>query len=125
MHALASVGSYPVHGHEVSITPPGLAASFTTYPNPFNPATDEFATIGFSLPEDAEIGITVYSITGAVVRHLLERVARAAGAYSADQWDGRDDNGQPVVSGTYFCQIRAAIAGSREEIHRRKVAVLR
>jgi len=30
---------------------------------------------------------------------------REPGAYSDVRWDGRDDRGEPVASGIYFCRM--------------------
>jgi flagellar hook assembly protein FlgD len=69
------------------------------YPNPFNPST----VISFQLPVDSEVSLVIYSLTGQFVRH----VARGKFANGRHQvvWDGRDDRGRRVASGTYFYQI--------------------
>ncbi len=70
-------------------------------PNPFNPTT----TISFELAAPAPVSLRVYSVSGTLVRTLVER------DMSADQhsvvWDGRDNNGAPVSSGVYFCRLTA------------------
>lgn len=47
------------------------------YPNPFNPST----TIEFSLPLDAEISLSVYSITGELVTTLINNTNFTKGNY--------------------------------------------
>lgn len=47
------------------------------YPNPFNPST----TIEFSLPQDAEITLSVYSINGELVSTLIQNTNFAKGSY--------------------------------------------
>jgi hypothetical protein len=47
------------------------------YPNPFNPST----TIEFSLPQDADISLTVYSITGELITTLINNSSFAKGNY--------------------------------------------
>jgi acetyl esterase/lipase len=71
------------------------------YPNPFNPST----VISFQLPVDSEVSLVIYSLTGQFVR----QVARGKFANGRHQvvWDGRDDRGRRVASGTYFYQITA------------------
>jgi len=85
-------------------TPP--ARAFTTrlqqnYPNPFNPTT----CIAFEVEEGARgtMTLTVYDVTGARVRTLLDEPARA-GIHSV-MWDGRNDRGSTVGSGIYFYRL--------------------
>jgi hypothetical protein len=47
------------------------------YPNPFNPST----TIEFSLPQDADISLSVYSVTGELVTTLIENSSFVKGNY--------------------------------------------
>ena len=70
-------------------------------PNPFNPST----RIGFSLPADGPVTLKVFNITGQLVRTLVDE-SRPGGAYEV-AWDGRDDAGIAVSSGTYFYELRA------------------
>ncbi len=71
------------------------------YPNPFNPET----RIEYSLPEAAQVKITVYDVNGHLVRNLFSG-QQAAGIHTV-KWDGRDSSGQKVVSGIYFYHFRA------------------
>ena len=66
------------------------------HPNPFNPST----RIEFSLPQRAEILITVYSVRGERVAVLLNEI-REAGPGFVD-WNGLDDRGAEVASGIYL-----------------------
>ncbi len=69
-------------------------------PNPFNPST----TIFYDLPAAGRVTITVYDVHGRLVRSLLDR-QDAAGTRSV-AWDGRDNAGQRVASGTYFYRLQ-------------------
>ena len=73
------------------------------YPNPFNPET----TIRYQLPVQTKVTIQVYNINGQVVRSLIEQKATPAG-HHAVKWDGRNNLGIQVSSGTYFYQISTA-----------------
>jgi hypothetical protein len=68
-------------------------------PNPFNPAT----TFRFALPENELIEVAVFDVAGQLVRTL------AQGDYPAGMntltWDGTDDMGRAVASGTYVCRL--------------------
>ena len=73
------------------------------YPNPFNPAT----TIEFTVPPGADglVKIEVYNAAGQRVAKLVEETL-SAGAYKT-VWEGRDQSGQAVSSGTYFYRMEA------------------
>lgn len=76
------------------------------YPNPFNPET----WIPYQLADDADVQISIYDVTGVLVRRL-DLGHQKSGIYelkpTAAYWDGRSDNGEPVSSGLYFYQLRA------------------
>ena len=78
------------------------------YPNPFNPET----WIPFDLADDALVTIRIYDQRGNVIRRL-DLGYRPAGRYvtkgKAVYWDGRNDKGESLSSGTYFYQISAGI----------------
>ncbi len=69
------------------------------HPNPFNPST----TIGFALPKQQHVTISVYDLRGALVRTLT------SGTYSAGKhqvvWDGRSDDGNIAAAGTYIYRL--------------------
>jgi hypothetical protein len=71
------------------------------YPNPFNPST----IINFELGRDEMVNLTIYDISGRVVRSL------ASGEFTAGmhivEWDGNGDASNPLSSGIYFIQLKA------------------
>jgi flagellar hook assembly protein FlgD len=86
------------------------------YPNPFNSST----TIQYAIPsreqraEGKEKGLNselyalratlkIYNILGQEVRTLVDAV-QDPGYYSVT-WEGRDERGQEVSTGVYFCRI--------------------
>lgn len=71
----------------------------TNRPNPFNPRS----TIGYSLPQATRVTISVYDLQGRLVRGLVDET-KPAGEWSAE-WDGRDNAGQVVASGTYLVRL--------------------
>ena len=71
------------------------------YPNPFNPST----TIEYQLPTRGNIQIKVYNSIGQLVKALVDGKYEEPGNHSIG-WDGRNNAGDPVSSGTYFYQIR-------------------
>ena len=85
------------------------------YPNPFNPET----TIRYDLSSDAIVSLTIYNITGQVVRKLVDGESLAAGQYQA-VWDGRSESGASVASGMYFYLLHAG-----DYVAKRKMVLLR
>jgi len=83
-------------------------------PNPFNPRT----TIRFALAAAGAVELGIYDLQGRLVRQLLSE-AREAGAHDV-VWQGDDERGAAVPSGTYFCRLQA---GGRELT--RKLVLLR
>jgi flagellar hook assembly protein FlgD len=61
--------------------------------------------VAFALPHQADVSLSVYDATGAVVRQLRHGTT-AAGEYRL-RWDGRNDQGRTVPAGTYFCRLDA------------------
>ena len=76
------------------------------YPNPFNPET----WIPYRLAEEAFVTLTIYDLSGQVVR-ILDVGHRIASAYEsrskAVYWDGRNGLGERVASGIYFYTLTA------------------
>ncbi len=85
---------------------PDYTALLQNYPNPFNPET----WIPFQLSESANITISIYDISGKLIRTLFLG-DRHAGIYTARDraahWDGRNGVGEKVSSGVYFYRINA------------------
>jgi photosystem II stability/assembly factor-like uncharacterized protein len=71
------------------------------YPNPFNSST----IIKYDLKEDVQVSIKVYDILGRLVKTLIFDFQNAG--FKSINWDGKNDNGQFVASGLYFCKITA------------------
>jgi len=66
------------------------------YPNPFNPIT----TIQYEIPNDGNVRLVIYNILGQEVITLVN-YEQWAGKYSV-RWDGINQYGNQVASGTYF-----------------------
>jgi hypothetical protein len=92
--------------------PEKLALS-ANYPNPFNPGTQ----ITFELPETLQIKVAVYNASGQEIM-ILEEGRFQAGTWTTF-WDGRDQNGRALSSGTYFYQIKAG-----QQVMTRKMTLL-
>ena len=81
-------------------------ALLVNFPNPFNPET----WIPYQLAKPAEVTITIYAVSGHVVRQLVLG-HQAAGIYRnrsrAAYWDGKNEFSEPVASGLYFYTLTA------------------
>lgn len=74
---------------------------YQNFPNPFNPATQ----IKYSLARSTHVTLKIYNLQGQEVRTLVNQL-RPAGSQQV-VWDGKDQRGEPVMSGVYFYRIRA------------------
>ena len=85
---------------------PKETALLANYPNPFNPET----WIPYQLARPADVTLTIYAVSGRVVRQL-SLGHQPAGIYKdkarAAYWDGRNSVGEPVASGVYFYTLTA------------------
>ena len=84
------------------------------YPNPFNPET----TIEYELPASTEVELAVFNMMGQRVA-VLAKGHQPAGTQRV-VWNGRNEDGVPVISGVYLCSLKA---GRFEE--KRKMLLLR
>ena len=92
------------------ITVPALANRlYQNHPNPFNPETK----IRYTLSVPGHARLSVYTIAGRLVATLVNETL-PAGRHEI-RWDGRDDSGQSVASGTYFFRF---VAGNHIETKR-------
>lgn len=83
----------------------GLPKTFAlhqNYPNPFNPET----TIKYDLPKDCLVEIQIYNVLGQKVRTLVSTYQQAG--HQTILWNGLNDFGNMVASGTYIYKIKAA-----------------
>ncbi|MFN0149621.1 MAG: FlgD immunoglobulin-like domain containing protein [bacterium] len=84
-------------------------------PNPFNPSTQ----IAFTVDASAAVELRIYDSSGALVRTLVDE-PQTAGNHAVE-WNGADDAGRQVASGTYFYQLRV----NGEAVGSQKAVVLR
>ena len=71
------------------------------YPNPFNPST----TIGYALPQAADVRLDIYNVVGQRVRTLV--ATHQPAGYYAVEWKATDDSGHTLSSGVYFYHLQA------------------
>ncbi len=85
---------------------PTKSELFQNFPNSFNPET----WIPYQLHQDASVTVSIYDLTG----HLIRRFQlghQPAGYYldksKAIHWDGTNQSGEPVASGSYWYVLQA------------------
>ena len=95
------VGMGPVVGIDpLAAALPDQAILLQNYPNPFNPTT----TIRFLVNAPGPVQLAIYDTRGQLVQTLM-RQDMTPGSYTL-QWDGLDQQGQPVGSGLYLCRLK-------------------
>ena len=88
------------------------------YPNPFNPVS----IIQFDLPARSFVEISIYDISGKLVKRLIADQKDAG--YHRVEWNGTDSNGKRVSSGIYFYQMKAKNLKTGSEFIETKKMVL-
>lgn len=76
-------------------------------PNPCGGIT----SISFSLPVASRVKLSVYNITGQLVKTLVD--GQAGAGHHSVAWNGRDQGGQAAATGIYFYRMEAAGADGR------------
>lgn len=87
---------------------------FQNFPNPFNPST----LISFSVPKDEFVTIKIYDMIGQEIKTLVNGDTKA-GTHLLN-WDGLDNNGMKVSSGSYIYRMTAG-----EFVQARKMILLK
>jgi hypothetical protein len=84
------------------------------YPNPFNPST----TLRIGVPEAGDVSVRIFNTLGQEVRTLFQ--GQLTPGFHTMQWNGRDNNGQQMATGTYF--VRMVTGGA---VQSRKMMLLK
>lgn len=84
------------------------------YPRLFS----EYTTIQYSLAEQNHVELTLYDINGRIIKTLVNDI-QAKGDYSY-RWNGDNNSGQLLGSGTYFYKLKAG-----NNIHKDRVILIR
>ncbi len=72
------------------------------YPNPFNPTTK----ITYSLNKADDVTLVIYNMLGQMVRTLVNE--RITAGVKTVEWDGLNDAGLSVPTGTYFAKLKTS-----------------
>ena len=84
------------------------------FPNPLNPETQ----IVYQIKQAGFVKLQIFNIIGQEVRTLVQQI-QASGVHHVI-WDGRDDAGNAVSSGSYIYQIE-----SGDEVRSKRLTILR
>jgi hypothetical protein len=93
-------GGGPQGSGEVELLPKVYELS-QSYPNPAR----DGVTIRYALPKASQVNLSVYNISGQLIRKLVNATQKAA--YHVVLWDGRDESGRRVSNGVYLYRIQA------------------
>lgn len=80
------------------------------YPNPFSNSTE----LSFEIQKSDNAVITIYNVAGQRICSI-ERTNLTPGWHSF-LWDGRDDSGKRLASGTYFYTVQTSVGNSTRKI---------
>jgi len=84
------------------LPPTDFMNSLTSYPNPFNPSTN----VVFTMENPQFVELNIYDTSGKLIRTVVEGEYYPAGEHEF-VWNGRNNSGQSVASGVYFCKLQA------------------
>jgi FlgD Ig-like domain len=93
--------SGPTHGGKETAPDGAAIVEPAVWPNPSRAEVN----VSFALERQGEVRISVYDVTGRLVRVLKDSAMRA-GLHTVS-WDGRDGAGSKAAEGVYFCRIGA------------------
>lgn len=113
------VGAVDVHGNAGPLVladeVPGedrSAGLLVPVPNPSN----DLVTMSFRTEGDAPVSVRIYDLRGRLVREAdLGDAAPASGVWI---WDGRDEEGNAVATGVYFCRFAAGSTQTWQKVVR-------
>ncbi len=94
-----SISNKPSFG--LGVGSPNSFSLLQNYPNPFNPET----SIEYDLKKNSQVKISIYNTLGQKVTTLFEG-QKPAGKHRL-VWDGRNDKGIRLATGTYIYRMEA------------------
>ena len=114
----------PVSSPQISSKPPRAFRLHQSFPNPFRPQSGTSGTtIEYDLPQRSVVAVSIHSLLGKAIRRFRP-VWLTPGRHRV-QWDGRDEQGAIVASGTYWIRVRSATLDGREQMGVQKVVLVR
>ena len=101
INSIATIFEGYQYHDDSNVQSPSSFKLYSNYPNPFNPVT----TLGYELPENGLVNITIYDMLGNVINNLVN--ANQSSGYKSTQWNATNNEGEPVSSGVYLYKIQA------------------
>lgn len=101
---------------------------FINRPNPFNVTYDEYTYFEYYLDNESVVTIRVYSMTGKLVRTIIENEKKKNGYHEddTDKWDGKNANNEQVAGGVYLAVIDIKSSDGKTGIREiRKILVMK
>ena len=86
--------------NKIENTVPNIYSLFPVYPNPFN----SNVKIRFTIPSEEVVKILILNILGEKVRVLTD--SNYGPGLNTLIWDGKNDYGQELSTGLYFCSLK-------------------
>jgi len=91
--------------------------------------SDDATNIHFKLGADANVTIKIYTISGELVKTLVENRTYAVGVYDGEsnpelRWNTTNDTGSPVARGIYILLVEAENSAKRL-VKTSKIAVVK
>jgi len=87
---------------EIGIDAPKDFNLSQNYPNPFTPVVSS-TDLTYTVPVEGPANLVIYNQLGQIVRSLVDGNVDA-GVHTV-RWDGKDQSGNEVASGTYVCKL--------------------
>ncbi len=119
-----------IHYSPILVDTTGGSTWLDPYPNPFILTEHNNVYVPFKLDRKTSVEIKVFSMSGRLIIEEEREGLLPSGSYTnpdpnginaAFIWDGRDDNGNEVGSGIYYCVLNTRGAGNDVT----KIAVVR
>jgi len=100
----------------------GIPDTLINYPNPFGKVNVEETNFVFLLPKSASVKLYIYDLFGNLVKKF--EINGVAGVNKI-KWDGRNDKGKKVASGTYVAVLRATSGAENVLTTKRLISIIR
>jgi hypothetical protein len=100
-YEFGAIGPVGIAGGDQNPGIPTVFALGQSFPNPSGGAS----TIRYQLPQPRPVRLSIYNVTGQLVRRLVEEEKRAG--YHEARWNGTDANGRRLASGVYVYHLEA------------------
>ncbi|MCK5032258.1 MAG: hypothetical protein KAS18_01460, partial [Calditrichia bacterium] len=79
---------------------------FFNHPNPFGRGRDTETVIAFSLDNESDVEIRIFTLIGKLVWTWKQNGVAKGLHNGVVRWDGKNDRGITVLNGVYLCQIK-------------------